>query len=145
MKLASTFIAVCLAQSAMGFAPSSPAFVRQSTQVGSSGMDLSGNSWKPDSEKMGSTDTGDFFPEGYDPNEVEYTAGMMGSQGAGNNDRGGPQLPGMENLGEDAVMMGGIEQAEGIPEGMEFIPSSVPDGELSFQVAGSSSGMSIYL
>jgi hypothetical protein len=30
----------------------------------SSGMDLSGNSWKPDSEKMGSTDTGDYFPEG---------------------------------------------------------------------------------
>lgn len=27
------------------------------------GFDLSGNTWKPDSEKMGSTDTGDFYPE----------------------------------------------------------------------------------
>jgi hypothetical protein len=27
------------------------------------GLDLSGNAWKPDSEKMGSTDTGDYFPE----------------------------------------------------------------------------------
>jgi hypothetical protein len=29
---------------------------------------------------------------------------------------------------DDAVMMGGIEMAEGIPEEMEFIPSSVPVG-----------------
>jgi hypothetical protein len=27
------------------------------------GLDLSGNAWKPDSEKMGSTDTGDYFPD----------------------------------------------------------------------------------
>jgi hypothetical protein len=47
----------------------------------------------------------------------------------------------MENLGADAIMMGGIEQAEGIPPDMEFIPSSVPDGEIQMQVAGSGSGM----
>lgn len=63
----------------------------------------------------------------------------MGSQGAGGN-RDGPQLPGMENLGADAVLMGGIEAASEIPAGMEFIPSSVPDGELVMQLAGSSSG-----
>mmetsp|Transcript_59799 Transcript_59799/g.146853 ORF Transcript_59799/g.146853 Transcript_59799/m.146853 type:complete len:101 (+) Transcript_59799:151-453(+) len=45
------------------------------------GMDLSGNSWKPDSEKMGSTDTGDYFPEGYNPEEeIAFTSGMGGSQ-----------------------------------------------------------------
>ena len=27
------------------------------------GLDLSGNSWKPDSESMGSTDVGDYFPD----------------------------------------------------------------------------------
>lgn len=61
----------------------------------------------------------------------------MGSQSGG---RGGdgPELPGMENLGADAVMMGGIEQAEGIPEGMEFIPSSVPDGEITMSASSSS-------
>lgn len=105
-------------------------------------MDLSGNSWKPDSEKMGSTDTGDFFPEDYDPNaQPGFMDGMMGSQQmlSGGN-RSGPQLPGMENLGADAVMMGGIEENSEIPAGMEFIPSSVPDGSYEFQVAASSTG-----
>jgi hypothetical protein len=37
--------------------------------MGTPGMDMSGNTWKPDSEKMGSTDTGDYFPEGYNPDE----------------------------------------------------------------------------
>jgi hypothetical protein len=42
--------------------------------MGTPGMDLSGNSWKPDSEKMGSTDTGDYFPEGYNPEqEIAFT------------------------------------------------------------------------
>ena len=91
---------------------------------------------------MGSTDTGDYFPEGYDPKEqVGFTEGMQGSQAMLGGDRGGPQLPGMENLGEDAVLMGGIEVSTEIPAGMEFIPSSVPDGELAFDVAASSSGV----
>ncbi len=64
---------------------------------------------------------------------------MLGSQ-AGGGTRDGPQLPGMENLGEDAVLMGGIEISSDIPAGMEFIPSSVPDGEYSMQVASSSEG-----
>lgn len=46
----------------------------------------------------------------------------------------------MENLGEDAVMMGGIEENTEIPAGMEFIPSSVPDGQIEFTVAASSKG-----
>ena len=90
---------------------------------------------------MQSTDTGDFFPEGYDADqEIAFSSGMMGSQASLSGDRSGPQLPGMENLGEDAVMMGGIEENTEIPAGMEFIPSSVPDGEFSMQVAASSKG-----
>jgi hypothetical protein len=37
-------------------------------------------------------------------------------------------------------MMGGIEQASEIPAGMEFIPSSVPDGTVEFNVAANSGG-----
>jgi len=129
---------------AAGFVQSS-AFLKRNVAVSMVGSDpnviLGGNEWKPDSEKMGSTDTGDYFPEGYDKNEVAYTEGMMGSQSGGNSDRGGPQLPGMENLGSDALIRGGIEQASEIPAGMEFIPSSVPDGEIVMDVAASSSGL----
>ena len=46
----------------------------------------------------------------------------------------------MENLGADAVVQGGIELSTEIPAGMEFIPSSVPDGEYQFQVASSGLG-----
>jgi hypothetical protein len=49
----------------------------------------------------------------------------------------------MENLGADAVMMGGIAVNTEIPAGMTFVASSVPDGKLDFQVAGSSSGKCI--
>jgi hypothetical protein len=49
----------------------------------------------------------------------------------------------MENLGADAVITGGIEQSSEIPAGMEFIPSSVPDGEVTMQVAANGSGDSI--
>jgi hypothetical protein len=105
------------------------------------GMDVSGNSWKPDSEKMGSTDTGDYFPEGYDPSgQPGFTDGMFGSQATLGGKRDGPELPGMENLGADAVLMGGIEENSDIPAGMEFIPSSVPDGQFTFTVAASSKG-----
>ncbi len=65
---------------------------------------------------------------------------MMGSQAMLGNKKSGPQLPGMENLGADAIMMGGIEQASDIPKGMQFIPSSVPDGAFEFDVAASSDG-----
>lgn len=44
-------------------------------------------------------------------------------------------LPGMENLAEDAIMMGGIEQASEIPQGMDFTPPSVLDGEYFMNVA----------
>jgi hypothetical protein len=58
MKLISALVALCSAQSALSFVPSSPAFVRQSTQVASDawnkgGADMSGNTWKPNSESMG--------------------------------------------------------------------------------------------
>lgn len=108
-----------------------------------SGMDLTGNTWKPDSEKMGSTDTGDYFPEDYNPdNEVAFSVGMEGSQGFGQGDRG-PQLPGMENLGEDSLVMGGIEENSEIPAGMEFTMSSVPDGQVTMQVGSTSKGAEI--
>ena len=132
-------------------APTTSASILPSTGVSreadgkTSGMDLTGNTWKPDSEKMGSTDTGDYFPEGYDPkNEVSFEVGMEGSQGFGKGDRG-PQLPGMENLGADSVVFGGIEDASDIPEGMEFVMSSVPDGEVELQVAGTSKGSEVVL
>jgi hypothetical protein len=102
------------------------------------GFDLSGNTWKPDSDKMGSTDVGDYFPDDYDP-DVGFSDGMMGSQAMGGK-RDGPELPGLKNLGADAVVRGGIEAATGIPAGMEFIPSSVPDGEYTMSVASSGSG-----
>lgn len=90
---------------------------------------------------MGSTDTGDYFPEGYDrQSEAAFTEGMGGSQAMlGGGDRG-PALPGMENLGADAVVEGGIEMASEIPEGMDFTPMSVPDKTVEFNVASSSEG-----
>lgn len=106
------------------------------------GMDLSGNTWKPESETMGSTDTGDFFPDDYDGNDM-FKEGMMGSQASlGGGNRSGPELPGMENLGEDAVMMGGIQVETEIPAGVEFVASSVPDGNLEYQVPASGSAKS---
>jgi len=109
-------------------------------------MDLSGNSWKPDSEKMGSTDTGDYFPEGYNPEEeIAFTSGMMGSQASNAGNRDGPQLPGLENLGADAVVAGGITLDPNIPAGMEFVPASVPDGEFTFQVASTGQGGSLQI
>ena len=89
MKFSTAALVACLSASASAFQPA--AFVRKSTAL--NGFDTSGNSWKPDSEKMGSTDTGDYFPEGYDPNEIAFTAGMQGSQELlVDKDRGGPQL-----------------------------------------------------
>jgi len=107
-------------------------------------VDLGGNAWKPKSETMGSTDVGDYFPEGYDKNAVEFTDGMQGSQGGGREDRG-PALPGMENLGADAEIMGGIEENSEIPDGMEFVMSSVPDGEVEMDVASNSKGADLLL
>ena len=51
----------------------------------------------------------------------------------------------MENLGADAVMMGGIEEASEIPAGMEFVMSSVPDGEMAMDVASNSKGAELLL
>jgi hypothetical protein len=129
-----------LAASTAAFAPHATTTRCTALRIGREGnVDLGGNTWKPDSEKMGATDTGDYFPEGYDPNEIAYTEGMGGSQGFGRGDRG-PQLPGMENLGADSVVMGGIEEASEIPAGMEFVASSVPDGSVDMQVASNSKG-----
>mmetsp|Transcript_8300 Transcript_8300/g.12071 ORF Transcript_8300/g.12071 Transcript_8300/m.12071 type:complete len:223 (+) Transcript_8300:126-794(+) len=114
---------------------------RIATELYSLGNDpnviLGGNSgWKPEPGGMKSTDTGDYFPEGYSP-DIAFTEGMMGSQGGGKGKL--PDLPGMENLGADAIMMGGIEEATEIPAGMQFIPSSVPDFNINMQVAASGS------
>lgn len=83
----------------------------------------------------------DYFPEGYDPNEVAYTEGMMGSQELlTDKDRGSPQLPGLENLGADAVIAGGINLNPDMPADMEFVMSSVPDGEFAMNIASNGSG-----
>ena len=95
---------------------------------------------------MQSTDTGDYFPEGYNPEEeIAFSSGMMGSQAGGAGDRDGPQLPGLENLGIDAVVAGGITLDPNIPAGMEFVPSSVPDGQYTFQVASTGIGESLQI
>ena len=113
-----------------------------SLAMGMQGMDTSGNAWKPDSAKMGSTDTGDYFPEGYDPNsEIAFTEGMRGSQDLLAGGNRGVELPGLD-FGDAGYMVGGIETASEIPAGMQFIPSSVPDGELVMDVASSSTGKS---
>ena len=89
MKFSAAVLVASLCRSAWAFQPA--ASVRKSTAL--FGLDLSGNSWKPDSAKMGSTDTGDYFPEGYDPNEIAFTEGWQGSQELLiEKDRGGPQL-----------------------------------------------------
>jgi hypothetical protein len=92
---------------------------------------------------MGSTDTGDYFPEGYDSNnEADFSEGMGGkNMGSGNN---GPQLPGMENLGADAVIRGGLEVSSEIPAGMEFIASSVPDQTVEFTCGSTKSEYKIW-
>ncbi|MGK3751245.1 MAG: hypothetical protein ACI8RD_003545 [Bacillariaceae sp.] len=42
-----------------------------------------------------STDTGDYFPEGYNAeDEIAFSSGMMGSQAGQGGNREGPQLPG---------------------------------------------------
>jgi hypothetical protein len=132
--------AVSLLTGTSAFTISSKQPTLRSSSIVFMGFDLSGNTWKPDSDKMGSTDVGDYFPVDYDP-DVGFTEGMMGSQSMGSN-RDGPELPGLKNLGADAVVRGGIEVASGIPAGMEFIPSSVPDGSYSMNVASSGSGPS---
>jgi|EP00970_Alexandrium_tamarense_P008602 hypothetical protein len=73
------------------------------------------------------------------PQNTAFTEGMGGSSGMGSGERG-PALPGMENLGADALMMGGIEENTEIPAGMEFVMSSVPDGEIAMDVASNSKG-----
>jgi len=131
---------------AAGPPASGPTTVSQSTGITSGGIDVSGNTWIPDSEKMGSTDTGDFFPEGYNKeDEIEFASGMMGSQSNSGGRDAGPQLPGLENLGEDALIAGGLVMDSDIPADMEFVASSVPDGAYEFTVAstGMGSGMTI--
>ena len=113
--------------------------------MGTPGMDMSGNAWKPQSEKMGSTDTGDYFPEGYDRNsEIAFTEGMGGSQamlGGGNR---GVEMPGLD-FGDAGYTVGGIEVSSEIPAGMQFVPSSVPDGELVMEVGAASTGKTMPL
>lgn len=48
--------------------------------------------------------------------------------------------PGLENVGADAVIHAGINLNPDMPEGMEFIPSSVPDGEHSMNIPSTSAG-----
>jgi hypothetical protein len=84
-------------------------------------FDLSGNTWKPTEGRMQSTDTPDFLPTNQADidmmRDLDFTDGIYGSQVANDNanrDKG-PELPGMEHLGEDAIMSAGIEMHEDIP------------------------------
>lgn len=43
-------------------------------------------------------------------------------------------------MGADAVIHAGINMSPDIPDGMEFIPSSVPDGEYSMNIPSTSAG-----
>ncbi|KAL7539152.1 hypothetical protein ACHAXR_009056 [Thalassiosira sp. AJA248-18] len=70
---------------------------------------------------------------------------MGGSSSFGGGGDRGPALPGMEGLGDDAVMMGGIEENSEIPDDMEFVMSSVPDGELTMDVASNSKGADLLI
>jgi hypothetical protein len=149
MKLAISVALAAFSPFALAFRPavirSGRRSVATTTLYGTPGLDLSGNAWKPDSEKMGSTDTGDYFPDDYDPNDqaIGYTDGMYGSQAMLMGKNQGPQLPGMENLGADAIVTGGIETASEIPAGMEFIPSSVPDGVFEMTVPSNGSAQAL--
>ena len=156
MKFGTSFIATlitCLMTTTtttnvvIAFQPSIGSVITRSSSELYMGFDLSGNNWKPDSATMGSTDTGDFFPEDFDlaDHQAKFSDGMMGSQTLLNRNRDGPALPGLENLGADAIVQGGISTASEIPVGMQFIPSSVPDGVEEFTVASQSSGGSIQL
>jgi hypothetical protein len=90
-----------------------------------------------------STDTGDYFPDDYDAEaEGSFSEGMMGSTAGSGRQNDGPELPGMENFGIDAVVAGGYELDPDIPAGMEFIPSSAPDGSFEFNVASTGTGKS---
>eukprot|EP00538_Stauroneis_constricta_P005144 CAMPEP_0119567350 /NCGR_PEP_ID=MMETSP1352-20130426/35682_1 /TAXON_ID=265584 /ORGANISM="Stauroneis constricta, Strain CCMP1120" /LENGTH=232 /DNA_ID=CAMNT_0007616597 /DNA_START=31 /DNA_END=729 /DNA_ORIENTATION=+ len=152
MKLSIAAIALSMSTSALAFAPA-PMFgvkngvaATKALKMNNGNFDLSGNSWQPDSDKMGSTDTGDYYPEGYNPeSEIAFSSGMMGSQAMLDGGNDGPELPGMENLGADAIMMGGIEENSEIPAGMEFVPSSVPDGEFAMNVASQGSGETLVI
>eukprot|EP00587_Corethron_hystrix_P010036 CAMPEP_0113307424 /NCGR_PEP_ID=MMETSP0010_2-20120614/6274_1 /TAXON_ID=216773 ORGANISM="Corethron hystrix, Strain 308" /NCGR_SAMPLE_ID=MMETSP0010_2 /ASSEMBLY_ACC=CAM_ASM_000155 /LENGTH=231 /DNA_ID=CAMNT_0000162275 /DNA_START=77 /DNA_END=772 /DNA_ORIENTATION=+ /assembly_acc=CAM_ASM_000155 len=118
--------------------PSAPLSVGKDPNV-----QMGGNTWKPDSATMGSTDTPDFFPDDYDPDAApDFTEGMMGSQAKmGGGGTMGTALPGLENVGADAVMMGGIEEISDIPADIKFVPMSVPDDVIEIDVAASSSGL----
>eukprot|EP00580_Thalassiosira_gravida_P003110 CAMPEP_0201608510 /NCGR_PEP_ID=MMETSP0492-20130828/7630_1 /ASSEMBLY_ACC=CAM_ASM_000837 /TAXON_ID=420259 /ORGANISM="Thalassiosira gravida, Strain GMp14c1" /LENGTH=226 /DNA_ID=CAMNT_0048073323 /DNA_START=42 /DNA_END=722 /DNA_ORIENTATION=+ len=146
MKISAILAATAISGTAAFVAPTASINRANALSLGKEGnVEFGGNSWKPDSEKMGSTDTGDFFPEGYDKNAVDFTEGMGGSSGMGGGGERGPALPGMENLGEDAEIMGGIEENSEIPDGMEFVMSSVPDGTVEMDVAASSKGAELLL
>jgi len=51
----------------------------------------------------------------------------------------------MENLGDDAVMVGGIEENSEIPKGMELVMSFVPEREIAMDVASNSKGAELLL
>jgi hypothetical protein len=70
-------------------------------------LDLSGNTWKPAEDDLPL------------PNDTPKVA-----------------IPGMETLGEDALVGTGIEMHEDIPTNMDFIPSNVIDGTIHMQTDG---------
>jgi len=137
--IALTLLSAIAAVDAFHAAFITPSTSRTSTQrYGEDGnVIFGGNTWKPDSATMGSTDTPDYFPDDYDPNDgPDFSEGMMGSQSGGGGGTNGAATPGME-ANNDADIRGGIEECTDIPKGTEFIPMSVSDGDIEFNVAAS--------
>lgn len=88
-----------------------------------------------------SQDVGDYFPEDYEGGPG-FEEGMLGSQAkTGGGGTNAVSTPGMEDFGKGGYVIGGLEDTN-IPEGFEFVPSSVPDGLVTFKVAASSKGAS---
>jgi len=104
-------------------------------------FDLSGGTWEPTEGRMHSTDTGDLAPTNQEDidmtDEIDSVDGMCGSQVASPEKmkEEGSEIPGLGHLGEDAVVMGGVDVASEFPAGVESVPSSVPDGHVDIVCA----------
>jgi len=89
---------------------------------------------------MQSTDVGDYFPEDFDQGEAQDMFDS-GTKNMGGTKQADTERPGLEDLGQGGFVAGeGYKTPEGIPDGMEFLPTSNPDGKFQFNVASSGKG-----
>jgi len=121
-----------------------PTFVRSLSTIHRAGSDndvqYGGNTWSPEAGKMQSTDVGDYFPEDFDQGEAQDMFDS-GTKNMGGTKQADTERPGLEDLGQGGFVAGeGYKTPEGIPDGMEFLPTSNPDGKFQFNVASSGKG-----